>query len=66
MIWIIVILQTIAIVRLWAVVDYLIDWIDKLGDDLLELDKLQQQIIDSNIQRIEALERRPHLHRTGE
>lgn len=58
MIWIIVIIQTIAIVRLWAVVDYLIDWIDKLGDDLLELDKLQQQIIDSNIQRIEALERR--------
>lgn len=58
MIWIIVIIQTIAIVRLWAVVDYLIDWIDKLGDDLLELDKLQQQIIDSNKQRIEALERR--------
>jgi len=58
MIWIIVIIQTIAIVRLWAVVDYLIDWIDKLGDDLLELDKLQQKIIDSNKQRIEALERR--------
>lgn len=58
MIWIIVIIQTIAIVRLWAVVDYLIDWIDKLGDDLLGLDKLQQQIIDSNKQRIEALERR--------
>lgn len=58
MIWIIVIIQTIAIIRLWAVVDYLIDWIDKLGDDLLGLDKLQQQIIDSNKQRIEALERR--------
>ena len=58
MIWIIVIIQTIAIVRLWAVVDYLIDWIDKLGDDLLGLDKLQQKIIDSNKQRIEALERR--------
>lgn len=58
MIWIIVIIQTIAIVRLWAVVDYLIDWIDKLGDDLLGLDKLQQQIIDSNKRRIEALERR--------
>ena len=58
MIWIIVIIQTIAIVRLWAVVDYLIDWIDKLGDDLLELDKLQQKIIDSNKRRIEALERR--------
>lgn len=58
MIWIIVIIQAIAIVRLWIVVDYLIDWIDKLGDDLLELDKLQQQIIDSNKQRIEALERR--------
>ena len=58
MIWIIVIIQTIAIIRLWAVVDYLIDWIDKLGDDLLGLDKLQQQIIDSNKQRIEALEHR--------
>jgi len=58
MIWIIVIIQTIAIIRLWAVVDYLIDWIDKLGDDLLGLDKLQQKIIDSNKQRIEALERR--------
>lgn len=58
MIWIIVIIQTIAIIRLWAVVDYLIDWIDKLGDDLLGLDKLQQQIIDSNKQRIDALERR--------
>ena len=66
MIWIIVIIQVIAIIRLWAVVDYLIDWIDQLGDDLLELDKLQQKIIDSNKQRIEALERRPHLHRTGE
>lgn len=58
MIWIIVIIQTIAIVRLWAVVDYLIDWIDKMGDDLLGLDKLQQKIIDSNKQRIEALDRR--------
>ena len=58
MIWIIVIIQTIAIIRLWAVVDYLIDWIDKLGDDLLGLDKLQQKIIDSNKRRIEALERR--------
>lgn len=58
MIWIIVIIQTIAIIRLWVVVDYLIDWIDKLGDDLLGLDKLQQKIIDSNKQRIEALERR--------
>jgi hypothetical protein len=58
MIWIIVIIQTIAIVRLWIVVDYLIEWIDKLGDDLLGLDKLQQKIIDSNKQRIEALERR--------
>ena len=58
MIWIIVIIQAIAIVRLWIVVDYLIDWIDKLGDDLLGLDKLQQKIIDSNKQRIEALERR--------
>lgn len=66
MIWIIVIIQAIAIVRLWAVVDYLIDWIDKLGDDLLGLDKLQQQIIDSNKQRIDALELQPHLHRTGE
>lgn len=58
MILIIVIIQAIAIARLWAVVDYLIDWIDKLGDDLLGLDKLQQKIIDSNKQRIEALERR--------
>lgn len=58
MIWIIVIIQEIAIVRLWIVVDYLIKWIDKLGDDLLELDKLQQKIIDSNKRRIEALERR--------
>ena len=58
MIWIIVIIQAIAIVRLWIVVDYLIEWIDKLGDDLLGLYKLQQQIIDSNKQRIEALERR--------
>ncbi len=58
MIWIIVIIQAIAIMRLWAVVDYLIDWIDKLGDDLLGLDKLQQKIIDSNKRRIEALERR--------
>ena len=58
MIWIIVIIQMIAIVRLWIVVDYLIEWIDKLGDDLLGLDKLQQQIIDSNKQRIEALEHR--------
>lgn len=58
MIWIIVIIQAIAIVRLWIVVDYLIEWIGKLGDDLLELDKLQQKIIDSNKQRIEALERR--------
>lgn len=66
MIWIIVIIQAIAIVRLWIVVDYLIEWIDKLGDDLLGLDKLQQKIIDSNKQRIESLERRPHLHRTGE
>lgn len=58
MIWIIVIIQAIAIVRLWIVVDYLIEWIDKLGDDLLGLDKLQQKIIDSNKRRIEALERR--------
>lgn len=58
MIWIIVIIQAIAIVRLWIVVDYLIEWIDKLGDDLLGLDKLQQKIIDSNKQRIEALEHR--------
>ena len=58
MIYIIVIIQTIAIIRLWAVVDYLIEWIDKLGDDLLGLDKLQQKIIDSNKQRIEALEHR--------
>ena len=66
MIWIIVIIQAVAIVKLWMVVDYLIEWIDKLGDDLLGLDKLQQQIIDSNKRRIEALELRPHLHRTGE
>ena len=58
MIWIIVIIQAIAIVRLWIVVDYLIEWIDKLGDELLGLDKLQQKIIDSNKQRIEALEHR--------
>ena len=58
MIWIIVIIQAIAIVRLWIVVDYLIEWIGKLGDDLLELDKLQQKIIDRNKQRIDALERR--------
>lgn len=58
MIWIIVIIQAIAIVRLWIVVDYLIEWIGKLGDDLLELDKLQQKIIDSNKRRIEALEHR--------
>lgn len=58
MIWIIVIIQAIAIVRLWIVVDYLIEWIDKLGDDLLGLDKFQQKIIDSNKRRIEALERR--------
>ena len=58
MIWIIVIIQAIAIVKLWSTVTYMIDWIDKLGDDLLVLDKLQQKIIDSNKQRIEALERR--------
>ena len=58
MIWIIVIIQAIAIVRLWIVVDYLIEWIDKLGDELLGLDKLQQKIIDSNKRRIEALEHR--------
>lgn len=58
MIWIIVIIQAIAIVRLWIVVDYLIEWIGKLGDDLLGLDKLQQQIIDSNKRRIEVLEHR--------
>ena len=58
MIWIILIIPTIAIIKLLAMVDYIIDWIDELGDDLLELDKLQQQIIDSNKQRIEALERR--------
>lgn len=58
MIWIIVIIQAIAIVKLWSTVAYMIDWIDKLGDDLLGLDKLQQKIIDSNKQRIEALERR--------
>ena len=58
MIWIIVIIQAIAIVRLWIVVDYLIEWIGKLGDELLGLDKHQQKIIDSNKRRIEALERR--------
>ena len=58
MIWIIVIIQAIAIIKLWATVDYMIEWIGKLGDDLLELDKLQQKIIDSNKRRIEALERR--------
>lgn len=58
MIWIIVIIQMIAIIKLWATVDYMIDWIDKLGDDLLGIDKLQQQIIDSNKRRIEDLERR--------
>lgn len=58
MIWIIVIIQAIAIARLWAVVDYLIDWIDEIGDSLLECGQLQQQIIDSNKRRIEALERR--------
>lgn len=58
MIWIIVIIQAISIIKLWATVDYMIDWIDKLGDDLLGLDKLQQKIIDSNKQRIDALERR--------
>ena len=58
MIWIIVIIQTIAIVKLWSTVSYMIDWIDKLGDDLPECDQLQQKIIDSNKQRIEALERR--------
>ena len=58
MIWIIVIIQAIAIVKLWSTVTYMIDWIYKLGDDLLGLDKLQQKIIDSNKQRIEALERR--------
>ena len=58
MIWIIVIIQAIVIIKLWATVDYMSDWIDKLGDDLLGLDKLQQQIIDSNKRRIEALERR--------
>ena len=56
--WIIVIIQMIAIVKLWSTVYYMIDWIDKLGKELLELEQLQQQIIDSNIQRIEALERR--------
>lgn len=56
--WIIVIIQMIAIVKLWATVAYMIDWIDKLGKELLELAQLQQQIIDSNKQRIEALERR--------
>lgn len=58
MIWIIVIIQMIAIMKLWATVDYMIDWIGKLGDDLLECDQLQQKIIDSNKRRIEALERR--------
>lgn len=66
MIWFIVIIQTIAIIKLWAMVDYMIDWIDSLGKDLLECGQLQQQIIDSNKRRIEALERRPHIHRTGE
>lgn len=58
MIWIIVIIQTIAIVKLWVTVDYMIDWIDKMGEGLLECDQLQQRIIDSNKQRIEAIERR--------
>lgn len=58
MIWIIVIIQAIAIVRLWIVVDYLIEWIGQMGDSLLECDQLQQKIIDSNKQRIEALEHR--------
>ena len=58
MIWIIIIIQVIAIVKLWSTVAYMIDWIDKLGKELLELAKLQQKIIDSNKQRIEALERR--------
>lgn len=58
MIWIIVIIQAIAIVKLWVVVDYLIEWIGQMGDSLLECDQLQQKIIDSNKQRIEALERR--------
>lgn len=58
MIWIIVIIQAIAIVRLWIVVDYLIGWIGQMGDSLLECDQLQQKIIDSNKQRIEALEHR--------
>ena len=58
MIWIIVIIQAIAIVRLWVVVDYLIEWIGQMGDSLLECDQLQQKIIDSNKKRIEALERR--------
>ncbi len=58
MIWIIVIIQAIAIVRLWIVVDYLIEWIGQMGDSLLECDQLQQKIIDSNKRRIEALEHR--------
>ena len=58
MIWIIVIIQAIAIVRLWIVVDYLIEWIGQMGDSLLECDQLQQKIIDSNKQRIKALEHR--------
>ncbi len=58
MIWIIIIIQVIAIVKLWSTVAYMIDWIDKLGKELLECDQLQQKIIDSNKQRIEALERR--------
>ena len=66
MIWIIVIIQAIAIVKLWATVNYMIDWIDKTVEGLLECGQLQQQIIDSNKRRIEALELRPHLHRTGE
>lgn len=56
--WIIVIIQMIAIIKLWATVAYMIDWIDKLGKELLELAQLQQQIIDSNKRRIEALEHR--------
>ena len=52
MIWIIVIIQVIAIVRLWIVVDYLIGWIGQMGDSLLECDQLQQKIIDSNKRRI--------------
>ena len=58
MIWIIVIIQAIAIIKLWATVAYMIDWIDKMGEGLLECDQLQQKIIDRNKQRIDALERR--------